>query len=78
MEMSLRWAQRSKDAHAENPSALFGIIQGGMYEHLRDRSLAGLEDIGFDGYAIGGLSVGEPKADMIRIIDYTSVENPTK
>ena len=76
MEMSLRWAQRSKDAHAENPSALFGIIQGGMYEHLRDRSLAGLEDIGFDGYAIGGLSVGEPKADMIRIIDYTASKIP--
>jgi queuine tRNA-ribosyltransferase len=76
MEMSLRWAQRSKDAHADNPSALFGIIQGGMYEHLRDTSLAGLEDIGFDGYAIGGLSVGEPKEDMIRIINHTAPKIP--
>lgn len=61
MEMSLRWAKRSKEAHGDNPAALFGIIQGGMYEGLRDVSLAGLEAIGFDGYAIGGLSVGEPK-----------------
>ncbi len=76
MEMSLRWAQRSKDAHSDNPSALFGIIQGGMYEHLRDTSLAGLEDIGFDGYAIGGLSVGEPKEDMIRIINHTAPKIP--
>jgi queuine tRNA-ribosyltransferase len=76
MEMSLRWAQRSKDAHGDNPSALFGIIQGGMYEHLRDTSLDGLEDIGFDGYAIGGLSVGEPKADMIRIINHTAPKIP--
>jgi queuine tRNA-ribosyltransferase len=76
MEMSLRWAQRSKDAHTDNPSALFGIIQGGMYEHLRDTSLAGLEDIGFDGYAIGGLSVGEPKEDMIRIINHTAPKIP--
>jgi queuine tRNA-ribosyltransferase len=76
MEMSLRWAQRSKDAHGDNPSALFGIIQGGMYEHLRDTSLEGLEDIGFDGYAIGGLSVGEPKEDMIRIINHTAPKIP--
>jgi queuine tRNA-ribosyltransferase len=76
MEMSLRWAQRSKDSHAGNPSALFGIIQGGMYEHLRDVSLEGLEDIGFDGYAIGGLSVGEPKEDMIRIINHTAPKIP--
>src|SRR5690606_4344425 len=65
MRLSLRWAKRSKDAHGDNPSALFGIIQGGMYEDLRDESLAGLTDIGFDGYAIGGLSVGEPKDDMM-------------
>jgi len=76
MEMSLRWAKRSKDAHGDNPSALFGIIQGGMYEPLRDISLAGLEDIGFDGYAIGGLSVGEPKEDMIRIINHTAPQIP--
>ncbi|MEH6466580.1 MAG: tRNA guanosine(34) transglycosylase Tgt [Porticoccus sp.] len=69
MELSLRWAQRSKDAHGDNPSALFGIVQGGMYESLRAVSLAGLEAIDFDGYAIGGLSVGEPKEDMLRILD---------
>jgi len=69
MELSLRWARRSKDAHEGNPAALFGIVQGGMYESLRERSLEGLVDIGFDGYAIGGLSVGEPKDDMIRILD---------
>ncbi len=67
MRLSLRWAERSKRAHAGNPNALFGIVQGGMHEALRDESLAGLEAIGFDGYAIGGLSVGEPKQDMRRI-----------
>ena len=72
MELSLRWAQRSKDAHGDNPSALFGIVQGGMYEDLREVSAAGLRAIEFDGYAIGGLSVGEPKEDMIRILDHTT------
>jgi len=72
MELSLRWAQRSKDAHAGNSNALFGIIQGGMYEDLREVSVAGLTAIDFDGYAIGGLSVGEPKEDMIRILDHTA------
>ncbi len=72
MELSLRWAQRSKEAHGNNPSALFGIVQGGMYEDLREISIKGLTDIGFDGYAIGGLSVGEPKEDMIRILDHTA------
>ncbi|MBO1256510.1 tRNA guanosine(34) transglycosylase Tgt [Alteromonas sp. 5E99-2] len=76
MELSLRWAKRSKVHHDDNPSALFGIIQGGMYESLRDVSLAGLEEIGFDGYAIGGLSVGEPKEDMIRIIEHTAPKIP--
>jgi len=76
MELSLRWAQRSKDAHEGNPAALFGIVQGGMYEGLRDRSLEGLTEIGFDGYAIGGLSVGEPKEDMIRILDYLPPKMP--
>ncbi len=76
MELSLRWAQRSKQAHQGNPNALFGIIQGGMYEDLRDRSLAGLIDTGFDGYAIGGLSVGEPKEDMLRILDHTAPQMP--
>jgi queuine tRNA-ribosyltransferase len=68
MELSLRWAKRSKIAHEGNDSALFGIIQGGVYEELREQSLAGLKEIGFDGYAIGGLSVGEPKEDMFRIL----------
>lgn len=77
MELSLRWAQRSKDAHQGNPSALFGIVQGGMYEELRDVSLQGLEDIGFDGYAIGGLSVGEPKEDMMRVLDHTAHQIPS-
>ena len=77
MEMSLRWAKRSKDAHGDSPSALFGIIQGGMYEDLRDVSLNGLADIGFDGYAIGGLSVGEPKEDMMRMLSHVTPQMPT-
>ncbi len=76
MELSLRWAERSRRAFAENPNALFGIVQGGMYEDLRDRSLAGLVSIGFDGYAIGGLSVGEPKEDMERILAHTAPRLP--
>jgi len=72
MELSLRWAQRSKDAHGDSPNALFGIVQGGMYEDLREVSVAGLKAVEFDGYAIGGLSVGEPKEDMIRILDHTA------
>jgi queuine tRNA-ribosyltransferase len=67
MQLSLRWAARSKAAHEGNRNALFGIVQGGMFEDLRDESLAALTAIGFDGYAIGGLSVGEPKEDMRRI-----------
>ncbi|RAR60953.1 tRNA-guanine transglycosylase [Onishia taeanensis] len=70
MEMSLRWAKRSRDAHGDSPSALFGIIQGGMYADLREASLKGLDEIGCDGYAIGGLSVGEPKEEMIKVLDY--------
>ncbi|MFU8788986.1 MAG: tRNA guanosine(34) transglycosylase Tgt [Methylobacter sp.] len=69
MRLSLRWAARSKAAHEGNTSALFGIVQGGMYEHLRQESMAGLVDIGFDGYAIGGLSVGEPKEEMMATLD---------
>ena len=76
MQLSLRWAQRSKAAHGNNPSALFGIVQGGMYESLRDISLAGLVDIDFDGYAIGGLSVGEPKEDMLRVLDHLADSMP--
>ena len=76
MELSLRWAARSRRAHEGNSNALFGIVQGGMHELLRDRSLAGLTAIGFDGYAIGGLSVGEPKADMQRILAHTAPRLP--
>jgi len=76
MQLSLRWAKRSKQAHEGNPNALFGIIQGGMYEDLRDISRNGLEEIGFDGYAIGGLSVGEPKEDMLRILAHTAPKMP--
>ena len=76
MQLSLRWAQRSKDAHGDSPSALFGIVQGGMYESLRDQSLAGLVDIDFDGFAIGGLSVGEPKEDMLRVLDHLADTMP--
>ncbi len=78
MRLSLRWAQRSRDEHdrLENPNALFGIVQGGMFEPLRDESLAGLTGIGFDGYAIGGLSVGEPKEDFARILAHTAPKLP--
>ena len=69
MRLSLRWAKRSKQAHGDNLSALFGIVQGGMFEHLRQESIEGLVDIGFDGYAIGGLSVGEPKQEMMATLD---------
>jgi queuine tRNA-ribosyltransferase len=69
MELSLRWAQRSKAAHEGNPNALFGIVQGGMFESLRKRSFEELQKIGFDGYAVGGLSVGEPEEDRIRVLD---------
>ncbi|MDH3980680.1 MAG: tRNA guanosine(34) transglycosylase Tgt [Gammaproteobacteria bacterium] len=68
MELSLRWARRSRDAHGDNPAALFGIVQGGMYPELRAESLAGLVDIGFDGYALGGLSVGEEKAEREAVL----------
>ena len=77
MELSLRWAKRSKDAHEGNPSALFGIVQGGMYEELRKVSAHGLLDIGFDGYAIGGLSVGEPKDERDKVLECTLPELPT-
>ncbi len=70
MALSLRWAKRSKEAHEGNPNALFGIVQGGMFPELRSESLKGLVDIGFDGYAIGGLSVGEPKEDMLNVLNH--------
>lgn len=69
-ELSLRWAARSKAAHGDNPSALFGINQGGMVPALRAASLHGLLEIGFDGYAIGGLSVGEPEAERLKVLDF--------
>jgi len=86
MQLSLRWAERSKQAWEISPNALpsnasnalFGIVQGGMYEPLRDESLAGLIRIGFDGYAIGGLSVGEPKADRSRILAHTAPRLPAE
>ncbi|MFZ9649688.1 MAG: tRNA guanosine(34) transglycosylase Tgt, partial [Fluviibacter sp.] len=79
MRLSLRWARRSRDEHdrLENTNALFGIVQGGMHEALRDESLAGLKDINFNGFAIGGLSVGEPKEDMMRILAHTAPQLPT-
>ncbi len=78
MRMSLRWAKRSLDEFnaGENPNTLFGIVQGGMYEALRDESLAGLEQLDFHGLAIGGLSVGEPKEDMQRILAHTGPKLP--
>ncbi len=78
MEMSLRWADRSRQHFnlQNNPNALFGIIQGGVYEDLRDISLKGLMSIGFDGYAVGGLAVGEPKADMHRILEHVCPQIP--
>ena len=78
MRMSLRWAKRSKDEFdkGENPNALFGIVQGGMFETLRDESLAGLNELDFDGIAIGGLSVGEPKEDMMRVLEHVGPRLP--
>lgn len=79
LQLSLRWAERCKKHHHDelnNKNALFGIIQGGMYEDLRDESLKGLLEIDFDGYAIGGLSVGEPKEEMIKVLDYLPNKMP--
>ena len=76
MELSLRWAARSKAAHEGNPNALFGIVQGGTYADLRRESAAGLKVIGFDGYAIGGLSVGEPADERNGILDTCLPELP--
>lgn len=72
MEMSLRWAERSRRAHEGSSNALFGIVQGGMYERLRSESAERLQALDFDGYAIGGLSVGEPKGDMLRVTSHTA------
>jgi queuine tRNA-ribosyltransferase len=78
MERSLRWAEQCKHVHDGHDGALFGIVQGGVYEHLRDASIAGLKQIGFDGYAIGGLSVGEPKDDMLRIVPHVAAQMPAR
>ena len=78
MELSLRWAKRcqAEFARLDNPNALFGIVQGGMFEHLRDESLAGLEALDFPGIAVGGLSVGEPKEDMMRVLQHIGPKLP--
>jgi len=76
MELSMRWAQRCRDAHGQSVSALFGIVQGGMYEGLRKRSAESLKRIGFDGYAIGGLSVGEPEQEREAVLSWTLPELP--
>ncbi len=78
MQLSLRWAKRSKHEHnrLNNKNAIFGIVQGGMYQDLRSQSLESLMEIGFDGFAIGGLSVGEPKEEMIRVLDYLPGKMP--
>ncbi|MBC7918630.1 MAG: tRNA guanosine(34) transglycosylase Tgt [Rhodoferax sp.] len=78
MELSLRWAKRCQDefARLNNPNALFGIVQGGMFEHLRDESMAGLEALDFPGIAVGGLSVGEPKEDMMRVLKHIGPKLP--
>jgi len=78
MQLSLRWAARSKAAHGDNPAALFGIVQGGMYPELRKQSLDALVEIGFDGYAIGGLSVGEPKSEMMKVLDGLASQLPAE
>ena len=80
MELSLRWAKRSRAEFDRlgNANALFGIVQGGMHEDLREASLAGLTEIGFDGYAIGGLSVGEPKEEMLRVLAHTGPKLPAE
>jgi queuine tRNA-ribosyltransferase len=76
MELSMRWAKRSKAAHADNPNALFGIVQGGIYQNLRTESLTALQEINFPGYAIGGLAVGEPKAEMHQVLDFLAPQLP--
>ncbi|MEO5595911.1 MAG: tRNA guanosine(34) transglycosylase Tgt, partial [Lysobacteraceae bacterium] len=76
MELSLRWAQRSKRAHEGNDAALFGIVQGGVHHDLRTQSADGLQAIGFDGYAIGGLAVGETEAERNAMLEHTAPQLP--
>ncbi len=75
MQLSMRWAQRCRDAY-RGEGALFGIVQGGMYNNLRQQSLTALTDIGFDGYALGGLSVGEPKHEMLQVLEGVAGDMP--
>ena len=77
MELSLRWAARSRDAHGDNPNALFGIVQGGMYHSLRSASARGLREIGFPGYAVGGLAVGETEAERNGVLEHLEPELPS-
>ena len=76
MYLSARWAERSKIAHGESSAALFGIVQGGMFPKLRDISLSKIQEIGFDGYAIGGLSVGESKSELFEILEHVISKLP--
>ena len=76
MALSLRWAERSKQAHEGNDAALFGIVQGGVHHDLRSASAAGLQQIGFDGYAVGGLAVGETEAERNTMLDHTCPQLP--
>ena len=76
LELSLRWAKRCLDTNKNHPNALFGIVQGGMYNHLREYSLSELVKLDFDGYAIGGLSVGEPKDEMLKVLDNIAHKMP--
>lgn len=78
MELSLRWARRCKTAHADHPAALFGIVQGGVYPELRRASLAGLKNIGFDGYALGGLAVGESESERLSVLEMLAPELPAE
>jgi queuine tRNA-ribosyltransferase len=77
MELSLRWAERSKRAHEGNDAALFGIVQGGVHHDLRTQSATGLKEIGFDGYAIGGLAVGETETERNHMLEHTAPQLPT-
>jgi len=76
MLLSMRWAQRCRDSFSSGTSGLFGIVQGGMFEDLREESLDKLVDIGFEGYAIGGLSVGESREEMLRVVDFMALRMP--
>ena len=78
LELTTRWAQRSREAHGDSAAALFGIVQGGVYPHLREMSFAGLSAVGFDGYALGGLAVGEPEHERLRILEHMATRLPAQ